>query len=96
MYDITRLIHLLLRYNYSAFFLLPTLPSAQSYGALRLARRSFSSTTYSSGRLEIFLNGQWGTVCDDFWDSTDSNVACRQLGYSGAVSPYYATSSYVG
>jgi hypothetical protein len=40
-----------------------------------------------SGRLMIMHNGQWGTVCDDTFDSNDNgaNVACRQMGYSGGV-----------
>ena len=39
--------------------------------------------TYSNqGVLEVYCNGQWGTVCDNGFGTTDARVACKQLGYS--------------
>lgn len=46
---------------------------------LRLVNTHNSSKP--EGRLEIYHNSIWGTICDDSFDPLDADVACRQLGF---------------
>ena len=46
----------------------------------------------------MYIDNEWGSICDDGWSSEDAKVVCRQLGYpsEGAVAingAYYGEGS---
>lgn len=47
-------------------------------GALRLV----GGRNDSEGRIEVCYRENWGTICDDGFDTFDASVICRQLGFS--------------
>ena len=64
----------------------------QSNGELRLAIDGLAIRGITAGRLQIYLDGQWGNICNGGFGIEEANVACHQLGYDRALSYSSATS----
>lgn len=37
----------------------------------------------NEGRLEVYFNGEWGSVCNRNWGSWSGVIACKDLGFVG-------------
>lgn len=51
---------------------------------LGLEIRLVGGASFTEGRVEIFVDNGWGTVCDHEFDIDDVTVVCKQLGFRKA------------
>ena len=56
-----------------------TAPTNCTEGAVRLT--GYRSSSPREGTVEICVNGYWGTICSNGWDSRDARVICSTLGF---------------
>ena len=56
--------------------------------------RLVGGNSENDGRLEIFFNGEWNTICSKRWNSRAALVACKQLGFSFGISIHSAYNAY--
>ena len=53
---------------------------------------------YVEGRIEIYHDGQWGTICDHYFDLNHkgANVVCRMMGYDFGLPGHEYKQKYLG
>jgi len=51
-----------------------------------LTVRLVDGSLYNEGRLEVYYNGRWGTVCNDGWNDKYASLVCAQLGFGSSGS----------
>jgi hypothetical protein len=43
--------------------------------------RLVGTGAHNEGTVQVYVNGVWGTICDDHWENVDAGVICHMLGF---------------
>ena len=66
-------------------------PNAPTPGGGQYDVRLVGGLYAYEGRVEIFYNNTWGSICDEGWTRADASVVCQQLGYEDANQATYGS-----
>eukprot|EP00057_Strongylocentrotus_purpuratus_P005073 XP_003730148.1 PREDICTED: lysyl oxidase homolog 3 [Strongylocentrotus purpuratus] len=56
-----------------------SISSAQRQHEVRFMEKGSSHYPYA-GRVDVYIDGAWGTICASDWDMNDAEVVCREIG----------------
>ncbi|XP_028657375.1 lysyl oxidase homolog 3B isoform X5 [Erpetoichthys calabaricus] len=59
-------------------------PQQQQRGKIRFRLAGYPRK-HNEGRIEVFYNDEWGTICDDDFSMENAFVLCRHLGFVSAT-----------
>ena len=66
--------------------MLACIPVAQGNGAVRLNDNGNVDPSNTEGVVEVYYNGEWGSICGSYSVDNIPDVVCHQLGYTGGYS----------
>ncbi|CAH1244700.1 PRSS12 [Branchiostoma lanceolatum] len=59
-------------------------------------RLAGANATSFQGRVEVFYDGEWGSICDDNWGIEEANAVCRELGFPQATQAIQSAAATFG